>query len=102
MPDLASPTIVWFMIALVITWFAIGTLKVIGYEYYNAVLWHNLRIQVQDLRREQKQKISRLQRDQGEAPAPRDRGRAVADPVSPDDVDAAANAREGIELREAA
>jgi len=106
----ASPVFVWFMVALVIAWFVIGCAKVIGYEYHNAVLWHDLRVQVQNLRRDQMQKISRLQRDQGAAvmSGGRRAGRrgpkkdAETEPVAEPVAEEVPEAAEVVELAEAA
>ena len=50
----------WFLIALIMAWLVLGCLKAIGYGYYNAVLWHNLKIQVHQLRNEQKRRLQEL------------------------------------------
>ena len=47
-------------IGLVIATAIFGCLRVIGYEYYNAVLWHNLRIEVHRLRNEQQQRLQEM------------------------------------------
>lgn len=47
-------------IGIVITAMGLGFLKTIGYEYYRAVCWHNLRIEVQRLRREQERRLVEL------------------------------------------
>jgi hypothetical protein len=55
-----SADLVWFLIALIMAWLVVGCLKAIGYGYYNAVLWHNLKIQVHKLQIEQKRRLREL------------------------------------------
>ncbi|MCP3905906.1 MAG: hypothetical protein GY715_19960 [Planctomycetes bacterium] len=101
MSALSPSNLVWVLIALVIAWFALGYLRVIGYEYHNAVLWHNLRVQVQNLRHDQNRRLKRIELNESGPQAP-DRQRSVADPVPQDDAKAQAEAQEGIEVAEAA
>ena len=54
-PDLAVP-----LIAVVIAGTVLGFLRVIGFAYYNHVMWHNLRIQVHELRLRQQQRLHEL------------------------------------------
>jgi hypothetical protein len=54
----------WVLIVVIAAWMVLGCLKAIGYGYYNAVLWHNLRIQVHNLRIEQKRRLTELDDDE--------------------------------------
>jgi hypothetical protein len=45
----------------VIAAMAIGVLKSIGFEYFRAVCWHNLRLEVQYLQRDQESRLRELQ-----------------------------------------
>ena len=78
MPTFES--IIWLLVALIIVGFALGALRVVGYEYYNAVMWHNLRVKVQHLRQDQDRRMRSLMRDDppppSTAPAP-----AAAEPT---------------------
>ena len=61
---LPNPDNLWFFIAVIAACLVWGCLKSIGFEYYNAVLWHNLKIEVQNLQIEQKRRLRELERDE--------------------------------------
>ena len=84
-PDLATP-----LIAVVIAGTLLGFLRIVGFAYYNQVMWHNLKIQVHELRIKQQQRLLELalgelgDRDEGDVEivgsvGPDDAGDAVAD-----------------------
>ena len=54
-PDLALP-----LIDLIIAGTLLGFLRVVGFAYYNHVMWHNLKIEVHELRIKQQQKLLEL------------------------------------------
>jgi len=65
---LPNPDNLWFFIAVIAACLVWGCLKTIGFEYYNAVLWHNLKIEVQNLQIEQKRRLRELERDEAAPP----------------------------------
>jgi hypothetical protein len=72
---LPNPDNLWFFIAVIAACLVWGCLRTIGFEYYNAVLWHNLKIEVQNLQIEQKRRLRELERQEAApvrvvAPAP--------------------------------
>jgi hypothetical protein len=75
----------WVLIIAIAAWMVLGCLKAIGYGYYNAVLWHNLRIQVHDLRIEQKRRLTELD-DAGSADSPSARSVASVEVIDVDPV----------------
>lgn len=79
---LPNPDNLWLFVGLIAALLVLGCLKAIGFEYYNAVLWHNLKIEVRNLQIEQKRRLKELERA-GEAPKPvRRRPPAEAAPVA--------------------
>lgn len=50
----------WGFMLLVALALVVGCLKVIAYEYFNAVRWHNLRIECHRLRIAQKKRLREL------------------------------------------
>jgi len=70
MSVLPNPDNLWFFIVVIAACLVWGCLRTIGFEYYNAVLWHNLKIEVQSLQIEQKRRLRELERDEA-APPPR-------------------------------
>lgn len=79
---LPDPDNLWLFVGLIAALLVLGCLKTIGFEYYNAVLWHNLKIEVRNLQIEQKRRLKELERA-GEAPPPaRRRPKSVA-PAAP-------------------
>jgi len=66
---LPDPDNIWFYVAAIAAWLVLGCLRIIGFEYYNAVLWHNLKIQVHNLRRQQQQRLRELQTSRKKLPA---------------------------------
>jgi hypothetical protein len=67
MPILPSPENLWLYVAAIAALFALGCLRAIGCEYERAVRWHKLRIEVHNVRLEQKRK--QLAIEQAEASA---------------------------------
>lgn len=63
----------------VIAMMALGVLKTIGFEYFRAVCWHNLRLEVQRLRRYQEQRLQQLHGEVDVIDEPM--SPSVADPV---------------------
>jgi hypothetical protein len=64
---LPNPDNLWLFVGVIAALLVLGCLKTIGFEYYNAVLWHNLKIDVQSLQIDQKRRLKELERA-GEAP----------------------------------
>lgn len=60
---LPAPTTLAIIAVIVIT--ILSCLRVIGHEYYNAVLWHNLKIEVHRLRIKQQRKMEEMLDDGG-------------------------------------
>jgi len=56
----ALSTETWIAIGAIIAAVILASLRVVGYDYYNAVLWHNLRIQVQRMRQAQADQVRQL------------------------------------------
>lgn len=56
----AGAEAIWLLIAIVLIITVVGCLRVIGFAYYNAVVWHNLKVEVQQLRVEQRRQIAEL------------------------------------------
>jgi len=71
----------WLYVVAIAAWLVVGCLRTIGFEYCNAVLWHNLKVEVHKLRTEQEQRLRELQ--SGAVPVPRARPKAPAAPPSP-------------------
>jgi hypothetical protein len=67
MPILPSPENLWLYVAAIAALLVLGCLRAIGCEYDRAVRWHNLRIEVHNLRLEQQRKKRAIER--GEAAA---------------------------------
>ena len=104
---LPNPDNLWLFVGLIAALLVLGCLKTIGFEYYNAVLWHNLKIEVQSLQIDQKRRLKELERA-GEAPPPaRRRPRAaptaapVAEEVTTPPAMEAAEAVEAVEVAQA-
>ena len=57
------PEAYWFAIGVIVVWLVSGCLRIIGFEYRNAVRWHDLRVRVQRLRLEQKRHLEAIEAD---------------------------------------
>lgn len=57
--DVGGP-LFWIPLGIVLAIFCIACLRVIGHEYYMAVCWHNLKVEVHRLRIEQHERIQQL------------------------------------------
>ncbi len=67
---LPSPDNLWIYVAAIAAWLVLGCLRTIGFEYYNVVKWHNLKVEVHKLRLKQEQRLKNLQ--------------AVGEPIPPE------------------
>lgn len=56
-----SPELTWLLIVAVMAIAVISCLRVIGFSYYNAVCWHNLKVEVHRLRAEQEDQLREVQ-----------------------------------------
>jgi cell wall-associated NlpC family hydrolase len=72
MSVLPNPENLWLFVAFIAALLVLACLRAIGHAYYNAVLWHNLKVEVQNLQIEQKRRLKELEQA-GEAPQPRRR-----------------------------
>jgi hypothetical protein len=67
MSVLPNPDNLWLFVAFIAALLVLACLRTIGYAYYNAVLWHNLKVEVRNLQIEQKRRLKQLERAE-EAP----------------------------------
>jgi hypothetical protein len=85
MSILPSPENLWLYVAAIAALLVIGCLRAIGWEYGRAVRWHNLRIDVQNLRLEQERKKRAIEQAEADGveivgePAPRRAGAIEGD-----------------------
>lgn len=87
----------WIFVIFIAAWMVYACLRVIAREYATAVAWHDLRVQVQRLRREQQRRVDAATRSE---PSLRPTGRTkmpVASLIEP-----AGAVEEAVELAEAA
>jgi hypothetical protein len=67
---LPNPDNLWLFVAFIAGLLVLACLRTIGCAYYNAVLWHNLKVDVRNLQIEQKRRLKELERA-GQAREPR-------------------------------
>jgi hypothetical protein len=72
MSVLPNPDNLWLFVAFIAGLLVLACLRTIGHAYYNAVLWHNLKVEVQNLQIEQKRRLKELEQT-GETPQRRRR-----------------------------
>lgn len=62
MPDLLSPDNVWIFVAVIAVATVIACLRLIGHAYYDAIRWHDLRVEVKRLQADQRRRLDKLAR----------------------------------------
>jgi hypothetical protein len=50
----------WLILAVIATAMVIACLRIVGHEYATAVAWHDLRVEVQRLRRQQHARLEQI------------------------------------------